>query len=308
MRRLTGLVIVVTLLSAALPAPGVVLAQEPVPQPDGELAAVVDVIDGDTIRVERQNGEVERVRYIGIDTPELTDEDEEGPEPYSRQAELANGVFVKGQDVILETDTSDRDKFDRLLRYVWVETEDGWVMVNERLVALGLATVRSYEPDTRRDALLRQSEGQAKLTGRGMYDPDVLTRGLVGAEAMGYLFADAYEARDVSMLRRLMRRNVTYVTPDGERYSGKAAVIARFREEWTVLDPAITIRRSIAQPDVVLLDLIIHVYEDDSVVLSEGPDGVPPESSSGIGRRFGATALQRWPNDRLSLYRLFRDD
>ena len=158
-------------LSLTLLVPSAVLAQrdlELAPPADGEVVRVVNVIDGDTIRVEREDGEIERVRYIGMDTPEMTG-DESVPEPYSRQASLANAGFVEGQTVVLETDTSDRDRFDRLLRYVWVETEDGWVMVNVRLVALGLANVRTYEPDARYQSYLLDSQESAVLTGRGIY-------------------------------------------------------------------------------------------------------------------------------------------
>lgn len=323
MRRLVGwLMVIVVMMAGSAPA----LAQdsgvaqessppeptheprqtEPVPVPspplDGEVATVVDVIDGDTIRVQRDDGSIERVRYIGIDTPELTDEDLEGAEPYSRQAALANATFVKGEDVVLETDTSDRDRFDRLLRYVWVDSGDGWVMVNEELVALGLAEARSYEPDTRNAAYLRAAEDQAMLTGRGMFDESTISQGLVGSEAMAYLFFDAYEARDASFLRRLMAPGVVYIPPDGERFRGKASVMARFREEWLVLDPGVTIRRSIAQPDIAMLDITVHFGSAvDGPVESTSID-IPAGMDS-----FKAVALQRWPDDQLVNYRLYLD-
>ncbi len=305
MRRFGGLLMFLV-LAMGLAVPMVALAQVSTLPPEGELVRVVEVIDGDTIRVQRANGDIERVRYIGIDAPELTDEDEEGPEPYSRQASLANAAFVEGKDVLLERDTSDRDKFDRLLRYVWVDTGDGWVMVNDELAALGLADVRSYEPDTRRAGELLEAKDQAVQTGRGMYDPVAVTRGLVGAEAMAYLFADAYEARDVPMLRRLMHRNVVYITPDGERFSGKAAVMARFREEWAVLDPSVTIKRTIAQPQVVLVDLTINIATTEGPPTSSPSPGIAPIGVA--GETIDATALQRWPGDRLRLFRLYRDD
>jgi endonuclease YncB( thermonuclease family) len=56
-----------------------------------------------------------------------------------------------------------------LLRYVWVESADGWLLVNAELVAQGLAEVRAYEPDTRHDRYLRQVEDEARRKGIGMH-------------------------------------------------------------------------------------------------------------------------------------------
>ena len=117
----------------------------PTMPPDAEVAPVIDVTDGDTIKVERAEGSVERVRYIGIDTPETVHPDEP-VEPWGPEAAAANQRLVADQLVVLERDVSDRDRFDRLLRYVWVETPDGWLLVNDELVALGLAEVKAYRP------------------------------------------------------------------------------------------------------------------------------------------------------------------
>lgn len=157
--------------SAALP----VLAQAvqdaaPTPPADGELAVVVDVIDGDTIRVDRFGGGSERVRYIGIDTPESVTPDRP-VEPWGPEASAANERLVADRLVLLERDVSETDRYDRLLRYVWVETSDGWVMANAELVARGLAEVRSYPPDTRHDAWLRQVQEEARAAGRGLHGP-----------------------------------------------------------------------------------------------------------------------------------------
>lgn len=92
-------------------------------------AKVVAVIDGDTIEIEGG----ERVRYIGIDTPE-TDE------CYGPEATQANKELVLGKEVILIRDVEDRDKYGRLLRYVIANGR----FVNTELVRLGYAEPRSY--------------------------------------------------------------------------------------------------------------------------------------------------------------------
>ena len=114
----------------------------PTPPADGERAIVIDVTDGDTIRVDRGDGGNERLRYIGIDTPETVKPD--APvEAWGPEAAAANEELVGGRVVLLERDVSEYDKYDRLLRYVWVEGSDGWLLVNAELVAQGLAEVRA---------------------------------------------------------------------------------------------------------------------------------------------------------------------
>jgi micrococcal nuclease len=162
----------VLLLALALGGATVAAQDFPAPTPpaEGQLALVVDVVDGDTIRVDRGNGIAERLRYIGIDTPE-TVHPEMPVEPWGPEASAANADLVAGRQVLLEQDVSEVDRFERLLRYVWVETEDGWRMVNAELVALGLAEVRAYPPDTRHHQYLRSVEEAARQSEVGLHGP-----------------------------------------------------------------------------------------------------------------------------------------
>ena len=106
---------------------------------DFEIAYVTRVIDGDSIEVE-VNGEKEQVRYIGMNTPEYYSKERAEAE----QATRVNQALVEGRYVLLIRDVSDRDKYDRLLRYVF--TTDGFV--NYELVKEGVAEVKNYPPDT----------------------------------------------------------------------------------------------------------------------------------------------------------------
>jgi micrococcal nuclease len=94
----------------------------------------VEILDGDTIRL--SNGIT--VRYIGIDTPE------EG-EPFYLEAKEANERLVKGNTVRLEFDLQARDKYGRMLAYVYVDT----LMVNLRLLKEGLANIYPHPPNLR---------------------------------------------------------------------------------------------------------------------------------------------------------------
>ena len=135
------------------------------PLPACDWAEVVSVTDGDTVRVDL-NGEEERLRYIGIDAPELNPESGDA-EPLAAEATEANEQLVDGERICLERDVSDRDRFGRLLRYAWLE--DG-TMVNEALVLAGLATAVEYRPDTRHhDAILFPAQDEAMAAGRGIW-------------------------------------------------------------------------------------------------------------------------------------------
>jgi micrococcal nuclease len=105
-----------------------------------EVATVLKITDGDTIRVDRGHGS-EPVRYIGIDAPEPG-------EPGGAEATARNAALVKkGAEVVLERDVSDVDRFDRLLRYVWLHEGDTWTLVNLQLIRDGVARAAAYPPD-----------------------------------------------------------------------------------------------------------------------------------------------------------------
>lgn len=128
-------------------------------------ATVVRVIDGDTIEVDII-GMRYKVRYIGIDTPELHDK---RPEfcALAQEATRLNRELVEGKTVRLEKDVSGTDNFGRLLRYVYV---DG-IFVNAELVREGLAWAEAYEPDIKYQDYLEELETEAKQAGRGLWAP-----------------------------------------------------------------------------------------------------------------------------------------
>jgi len=138
---------------------------EALPETDlgGDKALVVDVVDGDTIWVE-MNGQEFKVRYIGINAPEL---EREGmaEQPFASAAEEANRRLVLGQVVRLEKDISDTDQYGRLLRYVYL----GDTLVNAELVRLGMARARAYPPDTALQQELYAAQDQARSRGVGIW-------------------------------------------------------------------------------------------------------------------------------------------
>lgn len=126
--------------------------------PDGDLATVIEIVDGDTIKV-LLDGARYSVRYIGMDTPERG-------EPFFAESTAANGQLVEGQQVVLVKDVSETDRYNRLLRYVYLP--DG-TFVNAELVKQGYAVIATFPPDVRHQDLFLKLEREARETGRGLW-------------------------------------------------------------------------------------------------------------------------------------------
>jgi micrococcal nuclease len=127
-------------------------------------ATVVHVADGDTIVVEVA-GRTEKVRILGADTPEIVDPRKPvqcyGPEASAHtKARLAPGTRVS-----LETDAEARDKYGRLLAYVYV----GGVRYDDELLRLGLARLLIIPPNGVHARAMLQAELDARAAGRGLW-------------------------------------------------------------------------------------------------------------------------------------------
>ena len=131
------------------------------PQGPTVEAQVVAIVDGDTIRVEI-DGTVYRLRYIGIDSPEVG-------LPHADEATAADRRLVGAATVFLETDVSNTDQFGRLLRYVWLAHGTGWLLVNRELVRLGDAVSKAYPPDTEYQSLFDTAQEEALAAAVGVW-------------------------------------------------------------------------------------------------------------------------------------------
>jgi len=135
----------------------------------GVSAQVLRVRDGGTIEASI-DGDTHVVRYLGIDTPEVT-HPEESVESIGREAAARNEELVGGKVVILEKDVLETDEQGRLLRYVWV----GDLMVNAELLRLGYARLSTYPPHVKHQDLFLQLEGEAREAGRGLWATGTIT-------------------------------------------------------------------------------------------------------------------------------------
>jgi len=190
----------------AVPAPAPAPEPTPLPQPEPTAepepdvettqALVTRVIDGDTVEVEIDDS-LYKVRYIGIDTPEVG-------QPCADEATEINRQLVEGKVVRLEKDISETDKYGRLLRYVYVDVEytlpdidiskygtsleemrrlaqdfqdalqhgeriQQRIFINAELVRLGYAQVFSYPPDVKYQDYFLELQTEARDAGSGCW-------------------------------------------------------------------------------------------------------------------------------------------
>lgn len=137
-------------------------------RPGGSTTAqLARVVDGDTIAVEI-GGREERVRYIGVDTPE-TVKPNAPVECFGHAAHDLNARLLgdDGATLTLRFDRELRDRYERLLAYVY-RSDDG-AFVNARLVAAGAARTLPITPNTAHAAELSSLQQSARTAGRGLW-------------------------------------------------------------------------------------------------------------------------------------------
>jgi len=130
--------------------------------PDSAEYRVVDVIDGDTVIID--DDRKSRVRYLGIDTPEIARQDFPG-DPMSQEARDFNAKLVQGKRVKLEFDEGRYDVYGRILAYVYVDD----LFVNEELLKEGFATALIIEPNDMHSDIIFDAIKQAKRNEKGMW-------------------------------------------------------------------------------------------------------------------------------------------
>ena len=136
------------------PEPAEPPAAKPAPAaaPKTARATVTRIVDGDTAVITLASGVSEKVRFIGIDTPESTTQHE----PYGEEASAYTKRVLSGRTVYLETDAELRDRYGRLLAYIWLEqpvsdsdAEVRTKMFNARLALDGFAQQMTFPPNVK---------------------------------------------------------------------------------------------------------------------------------------------------------------
>ncbi|WP_326152802.1 stalk domain-containing protein [Schinkia azotoformans] len=129
-------------------------------------ATIIGNVDGDTLKISYGNNKEETIRLLLVDTPE-TVHPSKPVQPFGKEAsELAKQMMPVGSTVKVELDVGERDKYGRLLAYVYVEDK----MFNEVLLEKGLARVAYvYAPNTKYVDRFREIETKAKQQGVGIW-------------------------------------------------------------------------------------------------------------------------------------------
>jgi endonuclease YncB( thermonuclease family) len=133
--------------------------------PRGAVAAKVQrVVDGDTF-VASVNGRRERVRVIGVDTPESVDPNRPD-EPFGEEASNFAKHYLNDRTVRMAGDVEPRDRYGRMLAYVWLADGTFW---NALLAAEGYAQQLTIPPNVTYADLFRRLVGEARRENRGLW-------------------------------------------------------------------------------------------------------------------------------------------
>lgn len=140
-------------------------------------AVVVRVVDGDTAVFRLEDGSDETVRFIGVDTPEST----QRTEPYGEQAaEFTKNALGKGMTVYLEQDIEPRDRYGRLLAYVWIaepgdatDDEIRQKMFNAHLLLNGYGQQMTVQPNSKYADFFTTYVSEARAADKGLWSPKI---------------------------------------------------------------------------------------------------------------------------------------
>lgn len=140
-------------------------------------ATVTSVVDGDTFHVILENGKKEKVRLIGVDTPETSGQ----VEPYGKEASQYTKKRLLKRKIWLELDVEERDRYGRLLAYVWLESpgerkkDEARIragMYNAELLLKGYAQVMTVPPNVKYVDYFTEYQREARDDNRGLWGLD----------------------------------------------------------------------------------------------------------------------------------------
>lgn len=136
-----------------------------------QQATLIKVVDGDTIVVS-VNRENEVVRILGIDTPEVDDATKTVGCLGKQATKMAKSILINNKIVFLEADPTqgDRDKYQRLLRYVWIG--DGKADFGKLMIVSGYASEYTYNLSYKHQSEYKQVEQEARSAKKGLWADD----------------------------------------------------------------------------------------------------------------------------------------
>lgn len=131
---------------------------------ESNLFVVKRVIDGDTFKID-YNGKEESVRLIGVDTPESVHPDKTKNTEFGKEVSEYSKSQIEGKEVRLEFDVQQRDKYGRILAYVYI----GDTFYNAELINKGYAQVMTIAPNVAQSDLFVKLQKEARENKVGMW-------------------------------------------------------------------------------------------------------------------------------------------
>ncbi|QQT26566.1 thermonuclease family protein [Sphingobacterium spiritivorum] len=123
------------------------------------------VIDGDTFVIEDGSSKGTKVRFIGIDAPESRNTGRKLIGYFGAESKKYLTERLKNRHVSLTFDVAKRDRYGRLLAYVYIDS----VLLNAELVEKGYAVTMTVPPNVKYAAYFRELEGKARLHKAGLW-------------------------------------------------------------------------------------------------------------------------------------------
>jgi len=180
---------------------------------------VVTVFDGDTVEIALDDGRTEKVRYLLVDSPELHHPTRK-VEEFGLEAAIVNRALVLGKRVRLETDIQQRDRYGRLLAYVWLDGPSGAVLASEVMVEEGFALPLTLPPNVRHAGRIHAALVRARKGAKGFWNA-----------AAGRLFTPKQVWADLPLLAGV------YLTLDI-----RADEVTRQGRRWTISEKGVPTR------------------------------------------------------------------
>ncbi|WP_309228841.1 thermonuclease family protein [Microcoleus sp. FACHB-831] len=134
------------------------------PPPVGMSVKIERVVNGQSVEVidnAKQPPLLERLRLIGVEAPDMKQR------PWGHKAQERLEQLIGGQPVILESDEETKDRYERRLAYLWRDR----VLLNETLIREGYALFVPRSPNNKYDQRLSRAQEEARLMGRGIWNP-----------------------------------------------------------------------------------------------------------------------------------------
>ncbi|HOJ92884.1 MAG TPA: thermonuclease family protein [Dictyoglomaceae bacterium] len=177
---------------------------------------VTKVVDGDTIEVEL-NQKIEKVRFIGVDCPESTTR----LDPYGKEASNFTKEWLSGKEIYLEFDTQVRDRYGRILAYVWLtpiqeinEEEIRSKMFNAILLSEGYAQIMTIPPNLKYVKYFINLQKEAQENKKGLWGITIAKEEQKEEISTQKLSLDSIKSirKDLDDRRELIRKIYTFAS------------------------------------------------------------------------------------------------